>query len=111
MAAQWEGWEEWTISIDGEDVLALHDMGNPGVAARRRVRKTVHGQFSGTAATVSGHHSLLPGGRAVVFATAAGTIRFRTHRFTVQAVSSQGGVVAERRWDDWSGVRAAARAR
>ncbi|MFJ7244122.1 hypothetical protein ACIQWA_05675 [Kitasatospora sp. NPDC098652] len=81
-------------------------MGSPGVGARRRVRKTVRGEFSGTPVVVHGHHSLLPGERAVTVATTAGTIRFRTHRFSVQALSSQDDVVAERRSGDWSGVRA-----
>ncbi|MEV6973139.1 hypothetical protein [Kitasatospora sp. NPDC093806] len=104
--AQWDGWEEWTISLEGEEILVLHDMASPGVAARRRVQKTVHGSFAGTCMNLSGRHSPLSSGRSVVFATETGTIRFRTHRFSAQALSPQGEVVAERRSGDWGGVRA-----
>ncbi|MFG3225759.1 hypothetical protein ACGF07_13395 [Kitasatospora sp. NPDC048194] len=52
-------------------------------SARRRVRKTVHGESSGAPATVYGRDSLLPSRRIVTVATTTGTIRFRTHRFAV----------------------------
>ncbi|MFE2407649.1 hypothetical protein ACFXDE_04810 [Kitasatospora sp. NPDC059408] len=105
---QWEGWEEWTVGIGGNDVLVLHDMGNPGGPALRRVAKTVHGEFAGAGMTVRGQRSLLPSGRSVVLSMAGGAIRFRTQGFRIQAVSARGDVVGERRGGVWDGVRAEA---
>ncbi|MFE7191780.1 hypothetical protein [Kitasatospora sp. NPDC057541] len=101
--AQWNGWEEWVITLAGAEIVVLRDIAVPGPAACRRVSKAVHGTLRGAELKVSGRRPLRPSGRYVVFETPGGSISFRPQGLGVRVLGGQENLLAHRvsgRWQE-----------
>ncbi|MFF2953005.1 hypothetical protein ACFVVU_16860 [Kitasatospora sp. NPDC057965] len=99
--AQWNGWEEWVITLAGAELVVLRDIAVPGIAARRRVSKAVHGTLGGAELKLSGRRTLRPSGRYVVFETPGRSISFRPHGLGVRVLDGQENLLAQRISGQW----------
>ncbi|MFI9272860.1 hypothetical protein ACIGXM_19360 [Kitasatospora sp. NPDC052896] len=107
-----EGWEEWRLSLDGRDLMTVHDLGAPGPPARRRARRTVHGLLlpavpgSGAAGelTLTARRSLRAARRAVALSGPFGVLTFRRQRLEVVLLDSRGQPLARLGAEGWRGT-------
>ncbi|MET8704377.1 hypothetical protein ABZW10_36810 [Kitasatospora sp. NPDC004723] len=99
--AQWDGWEEWVITLAGVELIVLRDIAVPGLAARRRISKAVHGTLRGAELKVSGRRTFRPGSRYVVFETPGGSISFRPQGLGVRVLDGQENLLSHRVSGQW----------
>ncbi|MEU7024730.1 hypothetical protein ABZ990_29435 [Streptomyces sp. NPDC046203] len=60
-----DAWEDWVLSLRGEERLTIRALGAPGYAAQRRVRVGLDGQLDGAAVRLTAASALFRSGRSV----------------------------------------------
>ncbi|MEV4229642.1 hypothetical protein AB0J81_21590 [Streptomyces bobili] len=103
--AKADGWEEWSITLDGSVIMLIEDIAYPWTSLHKRMRSGAHGRLEGKSFQAHARRSPLPSKRIVRYTFDDCTLSFEVQGSSRVLYSESGGerrLIAEARKGKWA---------